>query len=129
MATVSRKSVSFDEGEVQALDALLDDKEALEILQERLSRLRFHVPALGSYLDVDALDVASVSDLTRALVRVGLDAVDRDYMSRAYARVAPTMAQFLAEPGVKQFLDESSRVTKELEATLHATVAPAAVRR
>src|ERR1035437_7522835 len=109
MAGIERKKNSFGGGEYRAIEALLDDKETFEVFNERLMRLRNHVPSSGTFWPVDALDVSSFSDAVRALVRIGLESVDRQSMTRQYELAAPKMEAILADSSIAGLIAASNR--------------------
>jgi hypothetical protein len=104
-----RTTVSFAEGEIAALRAILADPAARAILEARLARLRNHVPAAGGHFGVEPLELGSTSDAVRALLRVGLDVVDSDYMAMVYAANASLVAEFISSQGMEEMLNSSHK--------------------
>ena len=110
MGGVERKTISFDEGECQAVEAVLGDQGVLEAFYGRVGKVRHHVATGGVLFDVGDLGGPSFSDTVRALVRIGLDTVDHEYMARQYQAAAPAMSAALADPGVASLLATSNRM-------------------
>ncbi len=118
MATTERMSVSFDKGERQALTALTEDPELAEVLRDRAGRLRHRVPLARNFLSVEDLG-ESASDVVRAVVRIGLDAIARQYMVQQYRAALPAIDEALQDRGLSA-LFEASKESLELTAEPHA---------
>ncbi len=99
MVASERMSVSFDEGERQALAEITEVPELAEVFWDRASRLRHRVPVGGDLLSVEDLG-DSASDVVRALVRIGLDAVARQHMALKYLAAAPALTEVMEDKGL-----------------------------
>lgn len=103
-----RMTVSFDEGERQALSALTEESGLAEVFRARAARLRHRVPVGGMSVQVEDLG-DSLSDVVRAVVRIGLDAIDRQYTALQYRAAVSTLSEVFEDEGMAALSEASTR--------------------
>lgn len=74
------KTIPLNRGTIDAMNTLLSNPDALELLKRRLRAMGPEVPALAQVHDVEQFEVHTFEDLGRALVRIGLQVVDDDFI-------------------------------------------------
>ena len=90
----------FDVGERLALRQLLGDEALRRVVCDQVSRLGGCVTVDAKALAVEQLTVDDPAALVRALVRLGIQAVERARVGVRYGNVSPEVARFLVDVGV-----------------------------